>query len=67
MNDTLNIKDPAVVNRAGINALIRELGAVGTINFIQQFDRGYGNYTEERNTYYDNMTVDDIAKNIMKK
>ena len=62
MNKTTNIRDLIEVQKIGIDALIRELGAVGTINFLQLYDRGSGDYTKERHAYFDGMSVDDIAK-----
>jgi len=67
MNKTLNVKDPIVVQKVGIDALVRELGAVGAINFLQLYDRGSGDYTKERHAYFDGMSVDDIANAIANK
>ena len=61
MNKTVNIKDPAVIRRIGFDALVRELGTVGAINFIQQYDRGSGDYTKDRRKYFDDMSVDEIT------
>ena len=67
MNKTINIKDPVVIQKAGIDALVRELGAVGTINFLQRYDRGSGDYTKDRHTYFGDMNVDDIADAVINK
>ncbi len=40
------------------------LGYVDTVKFIRQFDRGSGNYTEERHEWQDKLTMDDIIADI---
>jgi len=67
MNKSINVKDILEIQKVGIDALVRELGAVGAINFIQLYDRGSGDYTKERHTYFDGMSVDDIARVITGK
>ena len=67
MNKVIDIKNPITINRIGLEALIKALGRVGTINFIQQYDRGSGDYTKERQKYFDNMSVDDICADIEKE
>ena len=48
----------------GLEALRRELGAVGMIRFMQQFSNGHGNYTEERHEWLDKLTVEEIMAQI---
>lgn len=36
------------IRRAGLDALARELGPVGMVRFLQQFETGSGDYTAER-------------------
>jgi len=38
----------AEIRQQGYKALTKALGVVGTLRFIQQFEAGYGNYTQER-------------------
>ena len=33
---------------AGMEALARELGIVGMVRFLQQFETGHGNYSKDR-------------------
>jgi hypothetical protein len=40
---------------------------VNTVRFMNQFMIGYGNYTEERETLFANLTVDDIVAAIKRK
>jgi hypothetical protein len=52
-NLTIDFRDPKIVKKAGLAALIKELGVTGTAYFIRQFDRGEGNYTFERGNIFD--------------
>ena len=55
---------PEQIRSAGIEALKRELGVVGMVRFLQMFETGRGNYTEERHEWLDQMTLDDIYTRI---
>ena len=55
------------IRQRGLEILSRELGPVGMVRFLQQFEMGQGNYTEERHQWLDEMTVDEIANQIQKK
>jgi len=67
MNKSVNVKDYNAVRYVGINALIKDLGIIGTINFLRQFDMGYGDYTKERSEIKDDKTVADIVNEIKKR
>ena len=47
-----------------IDALTRELGPVGMAYFIRQFDRGYGDYTAERDELLAGITNDDVLREL---
>jgi hypothetical protein len=53
---------PQQIRVAGLAALTRELGLVGMIRFMQQFEMGEGDYSRDRHQWLDQYTVDDIAK-----
>lgn len=36
------------IRKQGYQALRESLGVVGMLRFLQQFDTGYGDYTQER-------------------
>ena len=59
-------KDMNSIRRLGIDALTEKLGPIGMIEFIRQFDSGYGDYTKERHIWLDNLTIDDINSEIQK-
>ena len=58
---------PQQIRIAGLTALARELGLVGMIRFMQQFEMGQGDYSKERHQWLDQYTVDDIAKMVREK
>jgi hypothetical protein len=39
------------IRRLGLEALGRQLGPVGTVRFLQQFDTGQGDYTAARHQW----------------
>jgi len=52
-----------IINR-GNEALIKELGIEGMIEYIQTFGLGYGNYTRDRKTWLKEQKVEDLVKEI---
>ena len=52
------------VRRTGLQALSRDLGPVGLVRFLQQFEVGYGDYTTERHSWLGDPTVQDISGEI---
>lgn len=58
---------PQQIRVAGLAALSRELGLVGMIRFMQQFEMGQGDYSKDRHAWLDKYTVDDIAKMVREK
>jgi hypothetical protein len=45
---------------AGLRALRRELGPVDMVRFLHQYEAGSGDYTEERRSWRDQWTMDEI-------
>ena len=58
---------PQQIRVAGLAALARELGLVGMIRFMQQFEMGQGNYSKDRHQWLDQYTVEDNEKMIREK
>ena len=58
---------PQQIRTAGLAALSRELGLVGMIRFMQQFEMGQGDYSKDRHQWLDQYSVDDIAKMVREK
>ena len=58
---------PQQIRVAGLAALSRELGVVGMIRFMQQFEMGQGDYSKDRHQWLDQYNVADIAKLVQDK
>jgi len=58
---------PQQIRVAGMAALSRELGVVGMIRFMQQFEMGQGDYSKDRHQWLDQYSVADIAKLVQDK
>lgn len=54
------------IRSIGFEALLRELGPVDTIRFIQQYETGRGNYTRDRRKWLPKKSVKEIGREIMK-
>jgi hypothetical protein len=52
------------VRIAGYQVLTRELGPVNLVRFLQQFETGYGDYTQERHQWLDRYTIEEIPQEI---
>ncbi len=57
-------KSLAEITQEAIGILCREMGIVNTLRFVNQFIVGYGNYTEERQTLFGEMSLDEITAEI---
>ncbi len=60
-------RDLNTIRRMGIEALTEKLGPVGMVEFIRQFDSGYGDYTKERSEWLDGIDIDTIEKQVKAK
>jgi len=61
---TLRTKPLSDITHQAIGLLSKELGVANTIRFISQFGTGYGNYTEERDELFKDLSLDDIVSEI---
>ncbi|MCL5275706.1 MAG: hypothetical protein M1434_13340 [Chloroflexi bacterium] len=52
------------VREIGLQSLLRDLGPVGMIRFLQQFELGYGDYTHDRSRWLNDFTVQALAQEI---
>jgi hypothetical protein len=52
---------PNELRRVGIDALVKSLGPLGMVRFIQQFDTGKGDYTKERSELLGSLSLDVIT------
>ncbi|MFB3786793.1 MAG: hypothetical protein ACE15F_10535 [bacterium] len=51
----------------GLKALVRHLGPIGMIRFIQQYEIGRGDYTKERHQWLHATSVKELADKIKEK
>jgi hypothetical protein len=50
------------ITQQAIQVLSKEIGIASTVRFLNQFATGYGNYTEERESLFKDLTLDEILK-----
>ena len=55
------------IRLAGLKALSDELGPVGLVRFLQQFETGHGDYTADRHRWLGNPTVQTLAQEIERR
>ena len=66
-NVAINLRDPMMLRRMGLEALCKELGPVGMACFVRQYEIGDGDYTKERIQWLGDVSVDDIAEKLRNK
>ncbi len=64
---TVQVKPLSEITRHAIDLLAKEMGIVDTVRFLNQFTTGYGNYTEEREALFKDLTLDDILATMKKE
>jgi hypothetical protein len=60
----IDVHNTRSIREKGMEALNRELGTIGTVYFLRQFNNGSGNWTEDRKKELAGVTIDDIEKDI---
>ena len=63
---TIQEKALSEITKDALEVLSKEIGIANTIRFINQFAIGYGNYTEERERIFEDMTLEEILGEIKK-
>jgi hypothetical protein len=66
MSDILDLT-PIEIQKAGWEALKKQLGLVGALRFLLQYERGEGNYTELRRELFKDETVENIIGRMRKE
>jgi hypothetical protein len=56
----------AEITQEAIKVLLREIGIVNTLRFLNQYTAGYGNYTKEREQLFGRLTLDEIIAEMKK-
>ena len=57
---TTTYRTPQQIAAAGFKALLKELGPGGVIEFVHQYEKGEGNYTEERRKILKHFRLEDL-------
>lgn len=57
-------RPPVEIERLGFAALCERLGMAGALRFLQQFDLGRGDYTQERERLFEKDTVESLYREI---
>jgi hypothetical protein len=55
------------INQQAIRLLYNELGVVDAVRFLNQFTQGYGNYTQERDAFFADKSLEEIVSEIEKR
>lgn len=50
------------IRTTGLEILLRGLGPVGLIRFLQQYENGRGDYSVERHQWLDRFSIEEIVK-----
>ena len=55
------------ITQQAITLLMKEMGVVNTVRFLNQFTMGYGDYTAERNALFADLTLDELLAAIKQR
>ena len=55
------------IREVGLEALTEALGPMGMVRFLQQFERGTGDYTKNRKKWLTGISLQNILKEIKRK
>ncbi|GAB6887533.1 hypothetical protein JCM13304A_10310 [Desulfothermus okinawensis JCM 13304] len=66
MEKLTSYKTSIELHKEGCRILAEQLGVVNFIRFIQDFERGEGDYTKDRRVWQSRYRVEDIIKEIKK-
>ena len=65
-NLAIDYNSPVALRKAGLEALVKELGPLGMVLFMRQFDGGYGDYTADRDELLKDVTLEEIERELNK-
>lgn len=66
MNQVMNLT-PVEIQKAGWDALKKQLGLVGAWRFLLQYEKGEGDYTELRRELFKDETVESLLDRMRKE
>jgi hypothetical protein len=63
----MEVRPLAEITTQALKVLYKEIGIVNTVRFVNQYTTGYGDYTQEREQLFADMTLDSIVSEIKRK
>lgn len=57
----IQAKSLSEITQQALSLLSKEMGIVDTVRFLNQFTTGYGDYTQERDTLFKDMSFDEVV------
>ena len=63
-NLAIDYNSPVALRKAGLDALAKELGPLGMVLFLRQYDCGYGDYTADRDELLKEVTLEEIEREL---
>jgi hypothetical protein len=61
------LKTISEVRETGWRALVERLGIAGATLYVLEYEKGYGDYTEERKRIFNKKKSDEIVKKMKRK
>ncbi|MDQ7054623.1 MAG: hypothetical protein Q9P14_17700 [candidate division KSB1 bacterium] len=61
---TVDAKPLIEINQLAVKVLFQQLGAVDAVRFLRQFITGFGDYTQEREKFFESKSLADIIQEI---
>jgi hypothetical protein len=55
------------ITQRALHVLSREIGVAGTMRFLSQFTPGTGNYADEREARFRDLTLEDLLTEVRKE
>ena len=64
MSEEIRLPNLAELRKRGLEALVRELGMVDALRFLHLDGAGQGNYTQDRDKWLGELTIEQIEEEI---
>ena len=64
---SIEIRPLSEINQQATEVLVREMGVVDALRFLSQFSSGLGDYTQERERWLDDLSLEQITSEIKAK
>lgn len=65
--DEKELRNPVYLNNIGMKVLEENLGKAATVMFLQQYEKGFGDYTAERHEWLDGETMESFKTGLASK